>query len=150
MGHPTVLQHHTKDKGDKGVGFVLADCLQHGVQVCLPMSEHLPFDLILVSPEGDLARTQVKFISAYKGAIRVDLRSLWSDRNGPHRKPANLTLLDALAIYNPDTGRCYYLKRGEFKQRATLRIKPPKNTQMKGVRLARDFVGPARLFAPIV
>lgn len=40
------MKHHTKDKGDKGTGNVIADLLSKGIQICLPLSEHLPFDLI--------------------------------------------------------------------------------------------------------
>lgn len=43
--------HHTKDKGDVGLGHVIAVLLENGIQVALPISEHLPFDCIAISED---------------------------------------------------------------------------------------------------
>lgn len=50
------MRHHTKDKGDIGLGCVIADLLKHDIQVALPVSEHLPFDLIAIHPYGDMIK----------------------------------------------------------------------------------------------
>ncbi len=39
------MRHHTKDKGDEGLGQITGDFMTHGVHVAVPLSEHLPFDL---------------------------------------------------------------------------------------------------------
>ena len=39
------MNHHTKNLGDIGVAQVIASLMKNGIQVCLPISEHLPFDL---------------------------------------------------------------------------------------------------------
>ncbi len=54
------MGHHTKDKGDLGVGFVIADLIRNDIKVALPISEHLPFECIAISPEGGLCRVSVK------------------------------------------------------------------------------------------
>ena len=55
------MNHPTKNKGDIGVAQIIADLMKNGIQVCLPISEHLPFDLIAISPDGHfLKRVQVK------------------------------------------------------------------------------------------
>ena len=41
-------RHRTKDKGDLGVACVITDLMKAGIQVSLPLSEHLPFDLIAI------------------------------------------------------------------------------------------------------
>jgi hypothetical protein len=51
------MEHHTKTKGDKGMGFVIADLLSKGIQVALPISEHLPFDLIAMNTDGQLKKS---------------------------------------------------------------------------------------------
>lgn len=56
-----MYSHHTKSKGDSGLGFVIADLLSRGVQVALPISEHLPFDCIAISIGGCLCRLSVKY-----------------------------------------------------------------------------------------
>jgi hypothetical protein len=48
------MRHHTKDKGDIGLACAMADLVKHDIQVALPMSEHLPFDLIAIHPMGYL------------------------------------------------------------------------------------------------
>jgi len=55
------MRHHTKDKGDVGLTRVMADLVAHDIQVALPISEHLPFDLIAIHPTGDLRRVSVKY-----------------------------------------------------------------------------------------
>ena len=71
-----MMYHHTKDKGDVGVGFVIVDLMSKGIHVCLPISEHLPFDLIAVYPEGRLSRLSVNYRSVTKGRIEVGFSQL--------------------------------------------------------------------------
>lgn len=50
------MAHHTKDKGDQGIGFTIANLIQHGIGICVPLSEHLPFDLFACYPDGEVKR----------------------------------------------------------------------------------------------
>ena len=54
------MRHHTKDKDDEGFGQVIADLMTNGIQVALPLSEHLPFDLIAMGEHGAMRRVQVR------------------------------------------------------------------------------------------
>src|SRR4030081_1830150 len=56
-----LMRHHTKDKGDEGLGQVIADLMTSGVHVAVPLSEHLPFDLIAISEHGAMRRVQVRY-----------------------------------------------------------------------------------------
>ena len=140
--------HHTKDKGDIGVACVMADLLKHNIQVALPVSEHLPFDLIAIAPQGDLLKISVKYrVMSKTGTISVHSRSVWNDRNGTHYRQHSVGDYDALAVYCPDRDECYYLRASELSPSATtLRITDPAINQV--TRLARWFVDPARLFTP--
>lgn len=143
------MKHHTKDKGDKGVGFVVADLLKHGIQPAFLLSEHLPFDCIAISHDMRLSRISVKYRSAKDEKIEVSLTSSWADRSGVHTKHHNKKLFDAVAVYCPDTGEVYYVKTSEFSENVdafTLRLSKPKNGQKAGVRMACDHLGPTRLF----
>ena len=100
------MEHHTKTKGDAGVGFVLADCLQNNVQVCLPISEHLAFDVVVVSPEGALRRLQVKYVTAKKGAITVDIRGCGRIGMAPTSIPATTLPLMPLPFTARRPRRC--------------------------------------------
>ena len=139
------MKHHTKDKGDQGLGFVIADLLSKGVQVALPISEHLPFDCIGIRDNGTMARIQVRYRTASTGRIRIELVSTWSDRHGVHKKLPAKGSYDILAVYCPNTKGCYYVKAGAIdSSEIVLRIDPPKNNQRLGIRMAEDFIDPTR------
>ena len=142
------MRHHTKDKGDIGLASVMADLLKHGIQVALPVSEHLPFDLIAIHPHGALAKVSVKYrVMTKRGAVTVETRSIWNDRNGTHRRQHDPGEYDAVAVYCPDTDECYYLLASELSPSGrTLRITSPVNNQITGVCLALRFTDPGRLF----
>lgn len=147
------MRHHTKDKGDIAVGAVIANLMREGAQVFLPISEHLPFDLIAVSPTmQELLRVQVKYVAARDGALRIRLRRTHADRHGIHSKPIRLEEIDALAIFCPDTNEVYYVRRSEaagFRRMLSLRLTPSKNGQTRNVRPAGDFVRASRIFGPV-
>ncbi len=141
------MRHHTKDKGDLGVGFVIADLMRHGIQVALPISEHLPFDCIGISADGYLARISVKYRETRQGRLEVRLRSSWSDKNGVHLREHRKSDYDVTAIYCPDKDCCYYVLNTEVNGKTiVLRTEPPKNNQVSGVRLAAEFSDPGRMF----
>jgi hypothetical protein len=109
------MRHHTKDKGDLAVGLMIADLWSVGAHVCLPISEHLPFDLIAVSLSmKEVRRVQVNYVSARNGAMEVPLRRVHADRWGVHSKYIRLDEVDAFAIFCPDANAVYYVLREEI------------------------------------
>ena len=76
------MRHHTKDKGDEGLGQVIGDLMSNGVQVAVPLSEHLPFDLIAIGEGGAMRRVQVRYrASADAAHLRCELGGWWADRH---------------------------------------------------------------------
>lgn len=145
-----MVRHHTKDKGDAGVGFVIADLLGKGIQVALTLSEHLPFDCIAISDKNQLVRLSVKFRSKVQGHVTITFRGNWADRHGAHSKPQDKTAFDATAVYCPDTAECYYIRNDEVDGASfILRLDAAKNGQTSGVRLAENFRDPLRMFNSI-
>ena len=147
------MRHHTKDKGDIGVGCVIADLLKRGIQVALPISEHLPFDLIAIHQSGRMVKLSVKYRELDKrGAVSVRAKSFWADRNGVHVKPHSIGDYDAVAIYCPSTDTCYYLCSSELcGSCTTVRVVHAANNQQLRVRLADQLIDPDRIFdlAPV-
>jgi hypothetical protein len=143
------MRHHTKGKGDIGVACVIADLLKHGIQVALPISEHLPFDLVAIHHNRPMAKLSVKYRRQNKrGVISVPARSVWWDRNGLHTNRHSPGDYDAVAVYCPDTDQCYYiLASGLTDSCTTLRITNPGNNQVAGVRMACWFIDADRIFA---
>jgi hypothetical protein len=95
------MRHHTKDKGDAGLGFVIADLLSNRIQVALPISEHLPFDCIAIDEDNNLIRVSVKFRAKKNGVVSVPLKSSWSDKYGTHTVKHDKKSYDCIAIYCP-------------------------------------------------
>lgn len=134
-------KHHTKEKGDFGVVAVVFDLKKSGITSCLPMSEHLPFDLIAVSADGQLSRVSVKFrcLTARSQSIDFGLRSCWADRKGTHVIKHAKTEYDCLAIYCPDVNKCFYIRVEEIKGHG-IWFKP--NDKI-------EYLNPKRIFAPV-
>lgn len=145
--------HHTKNKGDLGVSLVLADLVKKGFCICLPISEHMPFDLIALD-DGTLTakRIQVKYrtASATADKIDVDLRSTYTTKTGITRKPCDLSKIDAIAIYCPNNEKIYYVPTGDIpgNRGFSLRLTPAKNKQKVGVLMAEDFRDPSVVWSP--
>jgi hypothetical protein len=119
---------------------VIADLLSKGIQVCLPLSEHLPFDLIAVKQDGSLLRVSVKYRTLKKGSVYVVFSSSYSDSHGVHTKEIDKNLIDLLAIYCPETKEVYYVIPSNFDKSVTLRVEESKNNQTKGVNLAKNYL----------
>lgn len=146
------MAHHTKDKGDIAVGMVIADLLINGYTYAPLISEHLPFDLIVINPiDCSLRRLQVKYCSLKAdGKINFRLHSAYADRHGSHMKPVDRSLFDAYAIFCPELKLVYYVNNSEIPEELvnsfTLRVTTPKNNQIKGINFVKDFIGVGRIF----
>ncbi len=57
------MAQHTKEKGDLAVAKVIADATAAGVKACGPLTEHLPFDIVLIRATWELKRVQVRYAS---------------------------------------------------------------------------------------
>lgn len=130
--------HHTKEKGDIGLLKAQADLADQGFKILHPLSEHMPFDLVAYK-DGVFIRVQVKYRSAGNGIISVDMRSVWADKKGNHRKPMDKDQVDVVCVYCPNTGACYYINPKNHGGCAKLRISPAKNNQKTGILLADEF-----------
>ncbi len=137
------MKHHTKDKGDIGVLKCQADLGERGYKIFVSISEHLPFDFVAYKNKK-FYRIQAKYISAINNEyIPLDLRSCWSDLNGAHRADLDKSEVDLVAIYCPDTEKCYYLVPDIMHMQRNLRLIKPKNNQKKFINMADDFLTPA-------
>ena len=131
--------HHTKSKGDLGVLKAQVDFFEQGFTICVPQTEHSPFDLVAYK-DGEFRRVQVKYRALNKsGALSIHFRSVWADRHGTHIVPIDKNEVDLYCVNCPDTDECYYLKPMNFRSSVFLRVEAPKNCQVKRVNFAADF-----------
>jgi hypothetical protein len=97
------MKHHTKEKGDIAVAKIIADLTEKGYDILLPISEHLPFDLIAYKDHIS-HRIQCKY--ATDGIAKS--ATSWSDKNGNHRKKYDINDFDYFGLYLPDLKICVY------------------------------------------
>lgn len=136
----------TKDKGDKGVGFIIAKLMENGIHVALPISEHLPFDLIAIK-ENAMCRVSVKYRERRSNGIDLTFQHVWMNSKGVQHKLVDKETFDATAIYCPDTRESYFIKNSEIEGHSIcLRFERPKNNQEEGIRYGKDYIDPNRLF----
>ncbi len=134
-----MASHHTKDKGDLGVLKAQIDLFEQGFTICVPLTEHSPFDLVAYK-EGEFRRVQVKYRSLDRfGKVDAKFSTSWTDKNGTHMSPIDKDEVDIYCIYCPDTDECYYLRPLDFGSNVSLRVETPKNGQAKGINFASDF-----------
>ncbi len=133
------MSHHTKSKGDLGVLKAQVDLFEQGFTICLPQTEHAPFDIVAYK-EGVFRRVQVKYRTlGQNGALQIKFANCWVDRNGLHIVPIDKNEVDLYCIYCPETDQCYYLEPNKFRSNVSLRVEASKNCQTKRVNFASDF-----------
>ena len=132
--------HHTKNKGDLGVVQAIADLVDKGWGILLPMTEHAAFDLVAFRDETFL-RVQVKYRAAVRGVVFAPFKTCWADRHGVHMKPIDRSSIDLFCLYCPDTRTCYYVDPATVTTTTGiyLRIEPTRNNIAKRVTWAKDF-----------
>jgi hypothetical protein len=124
----------TYEKGAIGEHRVVADLINKGYRVHKPLIDSLPYDIV-VSIKGFFYRVQVKYVRMRKGNIETSPR-----RANTHKVKSRNEEFDLLAIFCPDTDKCYYVWTSEFDTSIRLRTKPTKNNQAQGVRMAEDYL----------
>jgi len=137
MPSKPTMKHITSDKGSIGELRVAADLILKGYNVFYPASSTSPFDL-LVYKDGEYKRLQVKYRKIRNGVIptTVERHSISLNKI----KAVKNDFMDVLAMYCPDTDKCYYIPQTEMNKCVSLRVEPTKNGQIKGIRMAEDFL----------
>ena len=134
--------NETKEKGDLGVIEVILDMTKHGYKIFTTISEHLPFDFVAFK-DNKFLRIQAKYRTLEdSGKVSVPFRTSWSDKNGTHEQYYNKEDIDYIAVYCPQTDKCYYVdpSASDNKNALILRVENPKNGQTKGIKFADDYL----------
>ena len=135
----------TQNKGDIGVASVIKDLYLKGFSCAKPISEHLPFDLIIINSEFEIKRISVKYVSLIKGRIAIPLRTISSNSKGYKIKKLNLKYIDGFAIYCPYNDSCYYVDTKtllNFKSQCSLRILDNNAKETSSTKWGKDFITP--------
>ena len=125
-----------KSIGERSEGQIVAAFLRAGKVVLCPLGDNQRYDLVL-DEGGKFVRVQCKTGRIEKGAIVFNTRSTnWYTHEGrDYRGQADL-----FAVYVPALDKVYTIPVDDVGVTAcNLRLNPPRNGQMRGVRLAENF-----------
>lgn len=112
----------TKEKGDLAVANAIQYYMSNGYEVCLPIGDKRPYDLI-VEFEGKLSRVQVKYAGFYKGISqhKVALRITGGNQSWNTTKKYQANDFDQLFVFTA-SGRKFLLPWQDITARNELNI----------------------------
>lgn len=128
---------NNKDIGDKGESIILAEAITKGYIVSIPFGDNSKYDLVIDRGLG-LEKIQVK----YHTGDGEEIRAICKYNRGYDPGKYTKNDIDAIIVYDSFTKKSYYIPAeylGEGRNTITLRLKPTKNNQEKGIVWAKDF-----------
>src|ERR1051326_3866990 len=125
-------------KGEHSEAATLHALVASGRVVLMPWGASQPYDFAIDDGDGRITRVQCKTGVYRNGA--VFFRTCSADRRRPMGDPY-LGQIDAFAVYCPQLHAAYLVPIADIpvRQLAALRIKPPANGQIGGIRWAKPY-----------
>lgn len=134
---------HPVDVGQKSEAIILAELVKRDYRVLLPFGINHRYDLV-IDDNGSFARAQCKTGRLHEGKILFNSVSTQSNSKGS-KVVDYLSQIDIFLVYCPELDRVYRLPVEEVPcGKPYLRVDPPKNGQVRGVRWAKDFELPLK------
>lgn len=132
--------HHgnSKSVGDVTQSQVMAALLRSGKKVLMPFGDNSRYDLV-VEEDGRFTRIQCKIGKLVGGAIVFAAASSQYHRGGKRQHYQGQ--IDSFGVFCPDNGKVYIIPIAEppLVREAKLRLTPPRNAQVKGIRWAAQY-----------
>lgn len=101
---------NTAQKGQIGLGKVIADLVGKGYTLFFPMSEHASIDLVVSDNKSKLVRLQIKYREANEGVVDVSFDSVVKGK----RVRINLDGIDGFDIYNLNVDKVFYFHKNDI------------------------------------
>jgi hypothetical protein len=132
---------HPKDIGDRSMLAIIFAFRLQGWQVLMPFGENTRYDFV-VERGRQLRRVQCKTGRLRDGAVIFATCSTYAHHPNPkviRRDYAGQ--VDEFAVYCPETSAVYSIPIEDIplKRQARLRVDPPRNNQLNGVRFAAMY-----------
>jgi PD-(D/E)XK endonuclease len=132
---------HPKAVGDRTTIAVMAALQEAGFALYMPFGENTRIDLII--EDGiQLWRVQCKTGRLRCGAIWFSTCSSYAHHANPRVVRRDyLGQIDYWGVHCPETGGVYLvpIEDAWVRERAALRVEPPRNNQRRRIRLASDY-----------
>jgi hypothetical protein len=125
--------------GERAQGIILARFMEYGFTVLIPFDDSARYDLV-IEKDGIFHSVQCKMgriRSRNQGAIEFNA---CSDNGHGGGRRHYIGQADYFAVYCPENGKIYLVPVAEIgKTQGALRLDPPHNNQMKGIRWAAQY-----------
>jgi len=132
-----------KAKGEKGQKVVIGELAKHDIEVLIPLSDNLPYDLV-IDWQGRLLKCQVKSSdyrpSKASGMVEFSLKTNnWYKKTS---KTYSADEIDVMLLCDLRDWSVYVLGPKDFDGRSSfaMRDEAAKNGQKKGVNLREDYL----------
>ena len=129
---------NSKSVGDVSQSQVMAALVARGSKVLVPFGDNFRYDLVVES-DGAFSRIQCKTGKLVRGAVVFSVASSQYHRGGKRRDYRGQ--VDAFGVFCPSNGKIYIIPIVDLPltREAKLRLTPPKNSQVKGIRWAAKY-----------
>ena len=129
---------NSKSVGDIAQSQVMAALLKWGDCVLLPFGDNCRYDLV-VERDGRFSRIQCKTGRLNRGAVVFSVASSQYHRGGKRQDYRGQ--IDAFGVFCPENEKVYIVPIDDFPlvREAKLRLSPPGNSQVKGIRWAAKY-----------
>lgn len=136
-----MLDLSSTQKGAAAEAEIAAAAIRLGLVVLQPLGDGSRYDLA-IDTRRRLLRVQCKWGSRQGDVIVARCITSRHTPSGYRRTTYSANEVDAIAVYSPDTDRCYLLPVHEVEGCATisLRLGPTRNNQALNVRWASDYL----------
>jgi hypothetical protein len=132
---------HPKSIGDRTTLAVMLALHEAGYALLLPFGENTRYDLV-IDDGVRFARVQCKTGRLRSGAVRFKTCSSYAHHPNPKLLRRDYDgQVDFLGVYCPENGAVYLIPLAvlPLRTQAALRVDPPRNSQVRGVRFAAEY-----------
>jgi len=138
MDAPVSGIRNSKSVGDITQSQVMAALLKRGKKVLMLFGDNFRYDLV-VEEDGRFTRIQCKTGKLNRGAIVFSVASSQYHRGGKRHDYRGQ--VDAFGVFCPDNEKVYIIPIDDLPlaREAKLRLTPPGNAQVKGIRWAARY-----------
>lgn len=128
---------NTKQVGNITEAKILSKLVECGKTVLMPFGENCRYDMA-VDDDGVLVRVQCKSGHLKSGSILFNASSIHGHRSKPSKPYTDEA--DYFGVYCAALGTCYLVPVEDVTITCgSLRVEPPLNNQVKGIRWAVDY-----------
>lgn len=132
---------NTVSIGDIGESVAIMKFIKNGFTVSKPLSNNSRYDLI-VEKNNILYKVQVKTTQNIKDEVKMDFALKTTNYSKGEWKSTGYTSneIDLFFLYCIENDWCgLYIVNEDIPKNITVRLKPPKNNQIKGINLAENL-----------